>query len=52
MTPAMDDTLSWLRTLTGIGILFFLLCMIAEDRRHQTDVKAKLQKIEKILASE
>ena len=48
----MDDTLSWLRTLTGIGILFFLLCMMAEDRKHQTDVKAKLQKIEKILASE
>jgi len=52
MKAHLDDTLSWLRTLTGIGIILFLLCMIAEDRRHQTDVKAKLQKIEKILTSE
>ena len=48
----MDGTLSWLRTLIGIGILFFLLCMLAEDRKHQTEVKGSLQKIEKILTLE
>jgi len=48
----MDDTLSWLRTLVGIGILFFLVCMMAEDRQHQTEVKRALQKIEKILTLE
>jgi len=46
------DTLSWLRTLIGIGILLFLLCMMAEDREHQTEVKGTLEKIEKILSSE
>ena len=46
------DTLSWLRTLIGIGILLFLLCMMAEDRKHQTEVEGLLQKIEKIVTPE
>ena len=45
-------TLSWLRTLIGIGILFFLLCMMAEDRKHQTEMKDSLEKIEKFLTPE
>jgi hypothetical protein len=52
MKPTMDDTLAWLRTLIGVGILFFLLCIMAEDRKHQTEVKGSLEKIEKILSSE
>jgi len=52
MKPSLDDTLAWLRTLVGIGILFFLICMMAEDRKHQTEVKGSLQKIEKILTLE
>ena len=46
------DTLSWLRTLIGVGILFFLLCMMAEDRKHQTEMIGSLEKIEKILTPE